>query len=166
MLAPGQGSQTPGMLTPWLDLPGVRDQLATWSKLTRLDLERLGTTATAEEITDTAVTQPLVVAAALLAFDEFSKGSELPADAVIAGHSVGELAAAAIKNQAKGAVGMLPDALQEGARRAKEMLKGMAVGGTLFEELGFSYIGPVDGHDMEQLLPLLRTVRARADGRS
>ena len=55
------------MLTPWLDLPGVRDQLATWSKLTRLDLERLGTTATAEEITDTAVTQPLVVAAALLA---------------------------------------------------------------------------------------------------
>ena len=69
-----------------------------------------------------------------------------------------------LKAVAKGAVGMLPDALQEGARRAKEMLKGMAVGGTLFEELGFSYIGPVDGHDMEQLLPLLRTVRARADG--
>lgn len=54
--------------------------------------------------------------------------------------------------------------MQEGARRAKEMLKGMAVGGTLFEELGFSYIGPVDGHDLDQLLPLLRTVRARADG--
>ncbi|MGR3410359.1 MAG: 1-deoxy-D-xylulose-5-phosphate synthase [Paracoccus sp. (in: a-proteobacteria)] len=69
-----------------------------------------------------------------------------------------------LKAVAKGAVGMLPDALQEGARRAKEMLKGMAVGDTLFEELGFSYIGPVDGHDMEQLLPLLRTVRARADG--
>ena len=69
-----------------------------------------------------------------------------------------------LKAVAKGTVGMLPDALQEGARRAKEMLKGMAVGGTLFEELGFSYIGPVDGHDMEQLLPLLRTVRARADG--
>lgn len=69
-----------------------------------------------------------------------------------------------LKAVAKGAVGMLPDALQEDARRAKEMLKGMAVGGTLFEELGFSYIGPVDGHDMEQLLPLLRTVRARADG--
>src|SRR3546814_396696 len=58
LLAPGQGSQTPGMLTPWLDLPGTRDQIATWSKLTQLDLERLGTTATAEEITDTAVTQP------------------------------------------------------------------------------------------------------------
>ncbi|WP_042245208.1 1-deoxy-D-xylulose-5-phosphate synthase [Paracoccus sp. PAMC 22219] len=69
-----------------------------------------------------------------------------------------------LKAAAKGAVGLLPDALQEGARRAKEMLKGMAVGGTLFEELGFSYIGPVDGHDMELLLPLLRTVRARADG--
>ncbi|QBX33464.1 1-deoxy-D-xylulose-5-phosphate synthase [Paracoccus liaowanqingii] len=69
-----------------------------------------------------------------------------------------------LKAVAKGAVGMLPDALQEGARRAKEMLKGMTVGGTLFEELGFSYIGPVDGHDMEQLLPLLRTLRARADG--
>ncbi|WP_411837864.1 1-deoxy-D-xylulose-5-phosphate synthase [Paracoccus sp. ME4] len=69
-----------------------------------------------------------------------------------------------LKAVAKGAVGMLPDALQEGARRAKEMLKGMTVGGTLFEELGFSYVGPVDGHDMEQLLPLLRTVRARADG--
>ena len=69
-----------------------------------------------------------------------------------------------LKAVAKGAVGLLPSPMQEGARRAKEMLKGMAVGGTLFEELGFSYIGPVDGHDMDQLLPLLRTVRARADG--
>lgn len=69
-----------------------------------------------------------------------------------------------LKAVAKGAVGMLPEALQEGARRARDMLKGMAVGGTMFEELGFSYIGPVDGHDMAQLLPLLRTVRARADG--
>ena len=69
-----------------------------------------------------------------------------------------------LKAVAKGAVGLLPSPMQEGARRAKEMLKGMAIGGTLFEELGFSYIGPVDGHDMDQLLPLLRTVRARADG--
>lgn len=96
MLAPGQGSQTPGMLTTWLDLPGARDQLATWSKLTGLDLERLGTTAGAEEITDTAVTQPLVVASALLAFDELNKRGGLAADAIVAGHSVGELAAAAI----------------------------------------------------------------------
>ncbi|MGZ3215356.1 1-deoxy-D-xylulose-5-phosphate synthase [Paracoccus sp. T5] len=69
-----------------------------------------------------------------------------------------------LKAVAKGAVGMLPSSLQEGARRAKEMLKGMTIGGTLFEELGFSYVGPVDGHDMELLLPLFRTVKARADG--
>lgn len=69
-----------------------------------------------------------------------------------------------LKAVAKGAVGFLPPTLQEGARRAKEMLKGMTVGGTLFEELGFSYIGPVDGHDLDQLLPLLRTVKARATG--
>ena len=69
-----------------------------------------------------------------------------------------------LKAMAKGAVGFLPEPFQEGARRAKEMLKGMTVGGTLFEELGFSYIGPVDGHDLDQLLPLLRTVKARADG--
>ncbi|WP_102106802.1 1-deoxy-D-xylulose-5-phosphate synthase [Oceaniglobus roseus] len=68
------------------------------------------------------------------------------------------------KALAKGAVGFLPPPFQEGARRAKEMLKGMAVGGTLFEELGFSYLGPIDGHDMEQLLAVLRTVKARADG--
>ena len=80
MLAPGQGSQTPGMLLPWLDLPGARDQFSTGSKLTGLDLERLGTTATAEEITDTAVTQPLVVATALLAFDEVAKNGELADD--------------------------------------------------------------------------------------
>jgi len=69
-----------------------------------------------------------------------------------------------LKAAAKGAVSMLPGPLQEGARRAKDMLKGLAVGGTLFEELGFSYLGPIDGHDMDQLLPVLRTVRARATG--
>ncbi|MTJ05385.1 MAG: 1-deoxy-D-xylulose-5-phosphate synthase [Sediminimonas qiaohouensis] len=65
---------------------------------------------------------------------------------------------------AKGAVGLLPEPFREGAKRAKDMLKGMAVGGTLFESLGFSYIGPIDGHDLDQLLPVLRTVRARATG--
>ena len=69
-----------------------------------------------------------------------------------------------LKAAAKGAVGLLPPPLQEGARRAKEMLKGMTIGGTLFEELGFSYVGPVDGHDLDQLLPLLRTIKARATG--
>ncbi|MBB1492281.1 1-deoxy-D-xylulose-5-phosphate synthase [Paracoccus sp. MC1854] len=69
-----------------------------------------------------------------------------------------------LKAAAKGAVSLLPPPMQEGARRAKEMLKGITIGGTLFEELGFSYVGPVDGHDLDQLLPLLRTVKARADG--
>ncbi|MDJ0823510.1 MAG: 1-deoxy-D-xylulose-5-phosphate synthase N-terminal domain-containing protein, partial [Paracoccaceae bacterium] len=69
-----------------------------------------------------------------------------------------------LKAAAKGAVSLLPEPFQEGARRAKEMLKGMTVGGTLFEELGFSYVGPIDGHDLDQLLPVLRTVRARATG--
>ena len=69
-----------------------------------------------------------------------------------------------LKSAAKGMVSLLPEPLQEGARRAKEMLKSMTVGGTLFEELGFSYVGPIDGHDLDQLLPVLRTVRARATG--
>ena len=69
-----------------------------------------------------------------------------------------------LKSAAKGMVSLLPEPLQEGARRAKEMLKGMAVGGTLFEELGFSYVGPIDGHDLDQLLPVLRTAQARATG--
>jgi len=69
-----------------------------------------------------------------------------------------------LKAAAKGAVSLLPEPLQLGARRAKEMLKGMAIGGTLFEELGFSYVGPIDGHDMDQLLGVLRTVKARATG--
>ena len=68
------------------------------------------------------------------------------------------------KAAAKGAVSLLPEPFQEGARRAKEMVKGMTVGGTMFEELGFSYVGPIDGHDMEQLLQVLRTVKSRADG--
>ncbi len=69
-----------------------------------------------------------------------------------------------LKSAAKGMVSLLPEPLQEGARRAKEMLKSLTVGGTLFEELGFSYVGPIDGHDLDQLLPVLRTVRARATG--
>jgi len=69
-----------------------------------------------------------------------------------------------LKAAAKGAVSLLPEPFREGAKRAKDMLKHMTVGGTLFEELGFSYLGPIDGHDMEQLLAVLRTVKARAQG--
>jgi len=69
-----------------------------------------------------------------------------------------------LKAAAKGAVSLLPEPFQEGARRAKDLLKHSVIGGTLFEELGFSYLGPIDGHDLDQLLPVLRTVRARATG--
>ncbi|MCB1408057.1 MAG: 1-deoxy-D-xylulose-5-phosphate synthase [Rhodobacter sp.] len=69
-----------------------------------------------------------------------------------------------LKAAAKGALSLLPPPLQEGARRAKDMLKHMTVGGTLFEELGFNYVGPIDGHDMDSLLAVLRTLHDRATG--
>ncbi len=94
LLAPGQGSQTPGMLTPWLDDPAAEESLDRWSASIGLDLRRLGTTADADEIRDTAVTQPLIVAASLLAAARLA--GHLPAGAPTAGHSVGELASAAI----------------------------------------------------------------------
>jgi [acyl-carrier-protein] S-malonyltransferase len=101
LLAPGQGAQTPGMLTPWLAEAGAAEALARWSEAVDLDLERLGTTADAEEIRDTAVTQPLVVATALLAHAALARvlaarGVAPTTDLVAAGHSVGELAAAAV----------------------------------------------------------------------
>ncbi len=84
------------MLTPWLALEGAEDRVAAWSEVAELDLRRLGTTASAEEIKNTAVTQPLVVAVSLLAAEELARRLDLPADAPIAGHSVGELSAAAV----------------------------------------------------------------------
>jgi 1-deoxy-D-xylulose-5-phosphate synthase len=69
-----------------------------------------------------------------------------------------------LKSAAKSAISLLPPPLRDGAKRAKDMVKHMAVGGTLFEQLGFSYVGPIDGHDMEQLLNVLRTVKQRATG--
>ncbi len=96
LLAPGQGSQKPGTLAPWLETPGVRDRLAAWSEVTGLDLVRLGTVAEAAEITDTSVTQPLVVASALIAHRRLQALGHAPESAITAGHSIGELAAAAI----------------------------------------------------------------------
>lgn len=96
LLAPGQGAQAPGMLTPWLELDGAQDRIAAWSGSAGLDLRPLGTTADAEEIKDTAVAQPLIVALSLLAAEQLLRRLDLPPDAPVAGHSVGELAASAI----------------------------------------------------------------------
>lgn len=104
LVAPGQGAQTPGFLTPWLELPGVRGALEAWSDAVQLDLVRYGTEGDAEEIRDTAVAQPLLVAAGLAsAYTLFDDPAELPRKVgAIAGHSVGELTAAAL-------AGVLPD---------------------------------------------------------
>ena len=89
VLAPGQGSQKPGFLAPWLDLPGVEARLRWWSTLAGPDLVHLGTAADADEIRDTAKTQPLLVAAALLAAEH------LPLDDVaVAGTASGSSARA------------------------------------------------------------------------
>jgi [acyl-carrier-protein] S-malonyltransferase len=114
------------MLAAWLELPGAAERLAAWSQVSGLDLVRLGTTATAEEITDTAVTQPLVVAATLLAHEELSKRGLLSGkDTVVAGHSVGEIAAYAIAG-----VISADDAIKLAATRGAEMAKACALEST------------------------------------
>jgi [acyl-carrier-protein] S-malonyltransferase len=111
------------MLSPWLELSGAADQMASWSTVSGLDLARLGTTASADEITDTAVTQPLVVAATLLAHQELTRRGVLAdaGDLIVAGHSVGEIAAYAIAG-----VISADDAVALAATRGAEMAKACA----------------------------------------
>jgi len=98
IVAPGQGAQVPGFLSPWLELPGVPEQLAAWSELAGRDLARYGTTGSADEIRDTATAQPLLAAAAMTAagalFGHIEEAWRL--SGAVAGHSVGEFAAGAI----------------------------------------------------------------------
>ena len=131
------------MLSPWLEMPGASDQLASWSDASGLDLIRLGTTASAEEITDTSVTQPLVVAATLLAHQELTRrGLAASGDIVAAGHSVGEIAAYAI-----GGVLSADDAVALAATRGSEMAKACAL-----EPTGMSAV--LGGDEIEVLARL------------
>ena len=124
IVAPGQGAQTPGFLNPWVESARVRDLLSWWSAVAEVDLIRLGTTADADEIKDTANAQPLIVAAGLVgALSLFPH----PSDAfnkvgVTAGHSVGELTAAA------GARAITAESAMVVVReRGKEMAKASAL---------------------------------------
>ena len=117
IIAPGQGSQTPGMFNSWIQDPSLKELLASWSDAIGLDLLRLGTVADAEEIKDTANAQPLIVAASLLGAHALG----IKNFAVTSGHSVGELAAAALS----GAISE-SDALRIVRTRGLEMAKAAA----------------------------------------
>jgi [acyl-carrier-protein] S-malonyltransferase len=142
--APGQGAQTPGFLTPWLDLPGFADRVAGWSDLAGCDLIRYGTTAGAEEITDTAIAQPLLVAAAIAGaaalFGDLDHARKEVA--IAAGHSVGELAAGAIAG-----VLSAEDAMRLVGVRGRAMAKAAAA-----EETGMT---AVLGGDQDEVLAAL-----------
>ncbi|WP_205519170.1 ACP S-malonyltransferase [Streptomyces olivoreticuli] len=144
LVAPGQGAQTPGFLTPWLDLPGVEDRLREWSAAIDLDLVHYGTNADADEIRDTAVAQPLLVASALVSARQLFPTDEDFARLVgaAAGHSVGELAAAAL-------TGVLPErsALELVRKRGLAMADAAAV-----TETGMSALL---GGDADVVLPHL-----------
>jgi [acyl-carrier-protein] S-malonyltransferase len=110
------------MLSSWLELPGAADRLTSWSMASGLDLSRLGTTASTEEITNTAIAQPLIVAATLLAYQELTtRGLLADNEVVVAGHSVGEIAAYAIAG-----VISADDAVALAATRGAEMAKACA----------------------------------------
>ncbi|WP_083933211.1 ACP S-malonyltransferase [Sciscionella marina] len=151
LLAPGQGSQAPGMLTSWLELDGVAARIERYSAASGLDLARLGTAAEAEEITDTAIAQPLIVTATLLGYEH---SGQLPADGPTAGHSVGELAAAAIA----GVIGE-EDAVALAAARGREMAAACAL-----EPTGMAAVMGGEQAELLDALPGLDLIAANQNG--
>ncbi len=96
VVAPGQGSQTPGFLDPWLAEPGFREHLQQLSDTVGIDLVAHGTTSDADTIRDTAVAQPLIVAAGLITAAALLADGRRAKIGGVAGHSVGEVTAAAV----------------------------------------------------------------------
>ncbi|MBF4995466.1 ACP S-malonyltransferase [Arthrobacter gandavensis] len=154
IVCPGQGSQTPGFLAPWLELPGVREHLEALSETAGLDLVAHGTTSDEETIKDTAVAQPLIVAAGLVAARQLLDTGALTAATVVAGHSVGEITASAI-------AGALTedDALTFVRERANAMARAAAAAPT-----GMSAVLGGDPDDVAQVLAGLGLTAANANG--
>ncbi|MGV8857284.1 ACP S-malonyltransferase [Rhodoglobus sp.] len=142
VVAPGQGSQTPGFLAPWLEDETLRDQLGAISEVAGIDLVKHGTESDADTIRDTAVAQPLIVAAGLLTLTALTGGDRRKHIGAVAGHSVGEITAAA-------AAGILSedDAIRFVVERGSSMASAAAL-----EETGMS---AVIGGDEEALLERL-----------
>jgi len=138
---PGQGSQTPGFLAPWLELDGARERLAAYSEAAEVDLVAAGTEWDADRIRDTKVAQPLIVAASLLSYTALTSRTAIPVSG-FAGHSVGEIAALA-------AAGVFSEA--DGMRLVGIRGRAMAEAAAL-EETGMS---AVLGGDEEAVLQRL-----------
>ncbi|MEB7448654.1 ACP S-malonyltransferase [Arthrobacter koreensis] len=154
IVCPGQGSQTPGFLAPWLELPGVREHLEALSDAAGLDLVAHGTVSDEETIKDTAVAQPLIVAAGLVAARQLLDTGALTAATVVAGHSVGEITAAAV-------AGALTedDAVTFVRERANAMARAAAAAPT-----GMSAVLGGDPDDVAQVLAGLGLTAANANG--
>ncbi|MGF3055325.1 ACP S-malonyltransferase [Microbacterium sp. YY-01] len=145
VVCPGQGSQTPGFLSPWLELDGARERMEAYSDASGVDLIAHGTESDADTIRDTRVAQPLIVAASLLAWRALGDESRV---AGVAGHSVGELAALAATgviddNNAMRIVGTRGRAMADAAAQAQTGMSAV-VGGKpddvvpLIENLGLT----------------------------
>ncbi len=150
IIAPGQGSQTPGMFNSWIQDPSLKGLLVSWSDAIGLDLLHLGTVADAEEIKDTANAQPLIVAASLLGAHALG----IKNFAVTSGHSVGELAAAALS----GAISE-SDALRIVRTRGLEMAKAAATSPS-----GMSAILGGDRAEVLAAIAALKLVAANDNG--
>ena len=150
IIAPGQGSQTPGMFNSWIEDAALKNLLTAWSESIDLDLLRLGTTADADEIKDTANAQPLIVAASLLGAHALG----VKDFAFTSGHSVGELAAAALS----GAISE-SDALQLVRSRGIEMAKAAAVA-----PAGMSAVLGGDREEVLSIIESLKLVAANDNG--